>query len=105
MEYKKNMTEQEVRDALECAENIIDAVREPLVVFDGDLRVVSAGKSFYDFFKVKPEETEKQLIYSLGNRQWDIPKPQELLEYILPQTTSFDNLEVEHGFLMAKKVV
>jgi PAS domain-containing protein len=98
MKYRKNMTEQEVRDALEYAENIIDAVREPLVVLDGDLRVISASKSFYDFFKVKPEETEKQLIYSLGNRQWDIPKLRELLEEIIPNNAAFYDFEVKHDF-------
>jgi light-regulated signal transduction histidine kinase (bacteriophytochrome) len=39
-----------------------------------------------------------QLIYDLGNRQWDIPKLRELLETILPQNTTFDNYEVEHEF-------
>jgi len=34
----------------------------------------------------------------LGNRQWDIPKLRELLEGILPKTTSFDNFEIEHVF-------
>jgi len=98
MEHKKNMTGEEVQDALEFAENIINAVREPLVILDGDLKVVSASRSFYTVFKVKPEETEGQLIYDLGNRQWNIPKLKELLEDILPKTTSFDNFEVEHDF-------
>ncbi len=49
-------------------------------------------------FKVKPEETVGQLIYDLGNKQWDIPKLRELLETILPQKTTFDNYEVEHDF-------
>jgi diguanylate cyclase (GGDEF)-like protein/PAS domain S-box-containing protein len=61
--------------------------------------VVSVSRSFYDVFKVKPEETVGQLIYDLGNKQWDIPKLRELLETILPKTTSFDNFEVEHDFL------
>ncbi len=91
--------EQEIQDAREYAENIVDTVHQPLIVLDGDLRVVSASRSFYEVFKVKPEETEKQLIYDLGNRQWNIPKLRELLENILPQTTSFDNFEVEHDFL------
>ena len=39
-----------------------------------------------------------QLIYDLGNKQWDIPKLRELLETILPQKTTFDNYEVEHDF-------
>ena len=98
MEYRKNMTEQEIRDALEFAENIINAVHEPLVVLDGDLRVISASRSFYEFFKVKPEETEKQLIYDLGNRQWDIPKLRELLEEIIPNNAAFYDFEVKHNF-------
>jgi two-component system cell cycle sensor histidine kinase PleC len=39
-----------------------------------------------------------QLIYDLGNKQWDIPKLRELLETILPQKAVFDNYEVEHNF-------
>jgi PAS domain-containing protein len=57
--------------AREYAESIINTVREPLIVLDQDLRVVSVSRSFYEFFKVKPEETIGQLIYNLGNNQWD----------------------------------
>jgi PAS domain S-box-containing protein len=99
MEDTEKLKEQIIQDALEYAENIINSVREPLIVLDGDLKVISASRSFYEVFKVKPEETEKQLIYDLGNRQWDIPKLRELLEDILPKTASFDNFEVEHDFL------
>ena len=60
--------------------------------------MVSASRSFYKVFKVNPEETMGQLIYDLGNKQWDIPKLRELLETILPQKTTFDNYEVEHDF-------
>ena len=85
-------------EASEFAESVINTVREPLIALDKDLRVVSVSRSFYDFFKVKPEDTVGQLIYDLGNKQWDIPKLRELLETILPQKTSFDNYEVEHDF-------
>jgi len=93
MAVKKTATRSE-----EYAESIINTVREPLIVLDQDLRVVTASRSFYEFFKVKPEETEGQLIYNLGNDQWDIPKLRELLENILPDKTTFDNYEVEHDF-------
>ena len=84
--------------SLEYAESIIDTVREPLIVLDQELRVVSVSRSFYGVFKVKPEETVGQLIYDLGNKQWDIPKLRELLETILPQKAFFDNYEVVHDF-------
>ncbi len=80
------------------AENIIDTVREPLLAIDKDLRVMKASRSFYEVFQVSPEETIGQLIYDLGNGQWDILKLRELLETILPEKTTFDNYEVEHDF-------
>jgi PAS domain S-box-containing protein len=86
-------------EALEYAESIINTVREPMLALDSDLRVVKVSSSFYGFFKVKPEETLGQLIYDLGNKQWDIPKLRELLETILPEKATFDNYEVEHDFL------
>ena len=85
-------------DVSEFAESIINTVREPLISLDQDLRVVTVSRSFYEVFKVKPEETVGQLIYDLGNKQWDIPKLRELLETILPQKATFDNYEVEHDF-------
>ncbi len=83
---------------IKFAENIINTVREPLVVLDRYLRVVSASRSFYDTFKVNPEETLGTLLYELGNHQWDIPQLKELLETILPEKTSFENYEMEHDF-------
>ena len=74
-----------VTKSREYDENIINTVREPLIVLDQDLRVVSVNRSFYEVFKVNPEETVGQLIYDLGNKQWDIPRLRELLETILPQ--------------------
>ncbi|MDZ7763496.1 MAG: PAS domain-containing protein [Melioribacteraceae bacterium] len=79
-------------------ENIVNTVREPLLILDKDLRVVKASQSFFDFFKVNPDETVGTLIYNLGNNQWDIPKLRELLETILPEKTIFNGFEVEHIF-------
>jgi PAS domain S-box-containing protein len=79
-------------------EDIVETIREPLLVLNQDLKVVIVNNSFYEFFKVKPEETVGRLIYDLGNKQWDIPKLRELLEKIIPQQTSFNNYEVEHDF-------
>ena len=95
---QRKQSERSIQDAFEYANSIINTVREPLIVLDADLRVISASRSFYQIFKVKPEDTEKQHIYDLGNRQWDIPQLRELLEEILPKATSFDNFEVEHDF-------
>ena len=87
-----------IQNAREYTESIVATVREPLVVLDAELRVVSANRSFYQNFQVTPEETEGQLIYDLGNRQWNISRLRQLLEEILPQNISFDNFEMEYDF-------
>ncbi|HWQ20463.1 MAG TPA: PAS domain S-box protein, partial [Methanotrichaceae archaeon] len=82
----------------EYAEEIIRTVHEPLVVLDGDLRIVSANPSFYRAFKTTPQETEGHLLYDLGNRQWDIPELRRLLEEILPVSADVEDFVVEHEF-------
>ena len=91
-------TQAEAEAATRANNDIIETVREPLLVLDSDLRVLSANRSFYEAFKVTPQETIGNLIYDLGNRQWDIPKLRTLLEEILPKDNLFDDYEVEHEF-------
>ncbi len=85
-------------EANQYAESIIDTINEPLIVMNHDLRVISASRSFYVDFKIRPEETLGRLIYDLGNKQWDIPKLRQLLENLLPRKTILDDYEIEHEF-------
>src|ERR1051326_5380227 len=80
------------------AQNIVDTVREPLLILDTTLRVRSANRAFYQTFHVTREETEDRLIYELGNGQWDIPDLRTLLEDIVPKSSVFNDFELEHTF-------
>jgi PAS domain S-box-containing protein len=80
------------------AENILETIRESLLVLDSELNIVFVNRSFCDIFKVESENTVGRRIYDLGNKQWDIPELRELLEKILPYNKKFDNYEVEHDF-------
>ena len=80
------------------AQDIVDTVREPLLMLDTNLRVRSANRAFYQTFRVSPDETENQLIYELGNGQWDIPALRTLLEDIIPASSVFNDFELEHDF-------
>ncbi len=87
-----------VDDIQNYAQNIVDTVREPLLILDATLRVQSANRTFYQTFHVSPGETEGRLIYELGNGQWDIPDLRTLLEDIVPKSSVFDDFELEHTF-------
>ena len=90
--------ERTVQEAREYAESIVETVREPLVVLDANLKVISVNHSFCQTFKVTPEDAGGKLIYDLGNRQWNIPKLQVLLEEVIPRNNQFQNFEVDHEF-------
>ena len=80
------------------AEAIVDTVRDPLLVLDGNLCVKSANRRFYEFFKVDSAQTEGRMVYDLGNSQWDIPDLRRLLTEIIPNNAVFDDFNVEHAF-------
>ncbi|MFQ5833727.1 MAG: PAS domain S-box protein [Candidatus Thorarchaeota archaeon] len=94
---RKN-AEREERAAREYAEAIVETIREPLLVMDADIRVISANRSFYQSFNMTKEETEGKSLYDLGERQWDIPRLRALLEEILPLNTEMRDFEMEHVF-------
>jgi PAS domain S-box-containing protein len=102
-ELKKSITgsisaQLAVDESRRYAESIVETVREPLLVLDSDLKILSANRNFYKTFRVTPLETIQSFIYDLGNKQWDIPKLRELLEEILPEKEAFDDFEVAHHF-------
>ncbi|MDU0460258.1 MAG: PAS domain S-box protein, partial [Geobacteraceae bacterium] len=95
---ERKQLETESQDNREYAENIVETVREPLVVLGSDLKILTANNSFYETFKVTPVETIGNFIYDVGNRQWDIPRLRVLVEEILPHDTVINGYEVEHDF-------
>ncbi|MGB9674399.1 MAG: PAS domain S-box protein [Anaerolineales bacterium] len=88
----------EINRARKFSAGIVETIRQPLLVLDAELRVISANKAFYTLFQVQETETLGKYIYDLGNRQWDIPALRELLEKILPQNTKFEDFLVKWKF-------
>lgn len=80
------------------AEEIFDTVHEPMLVLDVDLSVQKASSTFYDHFRMSPEDTLGRKIYDLGNNRWDIPELHTLLENIVPKNEVFNGFEVQYDF-------
>jgi signal transduction histidine kinase/CheY-like chemotaxis protein len=95
---ERRRSEADLRAIETYAQDIVDTVREPLLILDTTLRVQSGNRAFYHTFKVSPDETENRLIYELGNGQWDIPALRTLLEDIVPKSSVFNDFELEHDF-------
>ncbi len=103
-----------IPDPQSLAQAIVDTIHEPLLVLDAKLRVLAAGRAFYETFKVDPRETVGSLLYDLGDGQWNAPALRVLLDTVIPERTAMDGYEVDHDFpgvgrrvmlLNARKVV
>lgn len=86
------------REAGVLAESIVNTVREPLVVLNDQLQVVTASRSFYRCFQVTASQTVGCPIFELGEGQWNIPALHELLKAVLTSNQAFEGYLVEHDF-------
>lgn len=87
-----------LREMHAFADSVIQTIREPLIVLDEQLKVISANEAFYRSFRLAQGETLGNFVYDLAKKQWDIPRLRELLERILPEHESIEDFEMEAEF-------
>ena len=92
------LTKQEADRQKGLLQGIVDTLREPLLVLDGDLKVLSASRAFYSKFNADADSTLGSNLKELGNGQWDIPVLLDLLSDVIPDNESMDDFEVRHDF-------
>jgi two-component sensor histidine kinase len=85
-------------DGHALAQAVVDTIREPLLVLDKDLLVVTANRSFYLTFHMDRQDVQGRPVYALGDGQWDIPELRSLLGDIAPQHAVMDAFEVKQDF-------
>src|ERR1700727_3994625 len=88
----------DVDDASALAQAIVDTIRDPLLVLDQDLRIVTANRTFYQTFRMNRQDIRGRPIYGLGDGQWDIPELRLLLEDVASQHAVMEAYEVEQNF-------
>jgi len=89
---------QSLAEAQSLALAVVDAAIDPFVVLDEQIRVVAASRSFYETFKIAPEQAHGMLLYDLGQRVWDIPALREMLASVVPDHSKLDGCELTHEF-------
>lgn len=88
---------QDIQLAREYSDNIVNTVRDSLLILDKELKVLSANRSFYKLFNTVSDKTVGKFIYDLEDKNWEHPKLRELLEQILPQHNYFEDFEFEYN--------
>jgi PAS domain S-box-containing protein len=78
--------------------DVVETIREGLLVLEPDLTIRFANRSFCQTFAVTREETIGSKLYELGNGQWDIPKLRAALDTIIAGRKTIEAFEVDQLF-------
>ncbi len=78
--------------------DLMETIREGVLVLEPDLTVRFANRSFCQMFAVALEHTVGRKLYDIGNGQWDIPELRTSIETVISDRKTIEAFEVEHVF-------
>lgn len=81
--------------ALSLSRALMNTSHLPLLLFDGDLRVVSATPSFCANFDLASDQTSGRTLSELGAGEWNIPQLRTLLENALSDESEMGDYETD----------
>jgi two-component system CheB/CheR fusion protein len=85
-------------EARAFAGEIVDTLRESLLVLDSESRVISVNRAFLRTFLLNRSEVQDQRLWELDDGQWDIPALRQLLLDIQSPGASADDARLTHDF-------
>jgi PAS domain S-box-containing protein len=88
----------ESKRAWQLMQSIVDTIRDPLVVLESDMTVVTASQAFLTIFGITQAEARGRRVSELGQHQWDVPALRHLMDKVLPENKPFENFEIEDVF-------
>jgi signal transduction histidine kinase/CHASE3 domain sensor protein len=85
---------QDLESARSYAQAIVDTVREPLMIYDGDLRLVEANAAYHRTFQPFADVTVGRLLSEFSAGQAYLPRLIGLLQETLAYKGGFDGFEI-----------
>ena len=82
----------------QLTQSIVDTIRDPLVVLETDMTVVTASKAFLTIFGITQAEARGRRVSELGQHQWDVPALRHLMDKVLPENKPIESFEIEDVF-------
>ncbi|MFN3273256.1 MAG: sensor histidine kinase [Paracoccus sp. (in: a-proteobacteria)] len=79
-------------------QGVIDTIRDPLLVLDNELTIISANPAFYRMFETSRDDTVGVAFHELGDGQWNIDELRLILEKVIPNSASVFDYEVTAKF-------
>jgi two-component system, chemotaxis family, CheB/CheR fusion protein len=93
MNEELRMRNKELKEIAEYAETVVEAIREPILVLNNNLRVNIANKAFYSYFKLNPATVEGNFLHQVGNGLFDRAEINDPLTQLLTDRKIFQQSE------------
>lgn len=94
----KEAAEAENKRGLLLTQSIVDTIRDPLVMLEHDMTIVTASKAFLTMFGTTEGEARGRHVSELGQGQWDVPALRQLMEKVLRENQAIEGFEIEDDF-------
>jgi two-component system CheB/CheR fusion protein len=88
----------ELKEAFDYSRAIIETIREPLMVLNTDLRILTVNQAFTASFKLGQDEVDGNFLYEIGNGMFDLPVLREQLRKMTVKNTWVQDFGLEHSF-------
>ena len=88
----------ELHDATIFLDNILDAIREAVVVLDCNLKIVSFNNLFCKQFSLRRDDIVGRSFYDIGEAQWNIPDLRTMMNQVVSEDIVVDGFELDHEF-------
>jgi two-component system, sensor histidine kinase PdtaS len=85
---------------LNLALAVVASSAAPVVLLDGDLKIVAASKSFCSAFQIDPDTLQGRPFRDLGSGEWTIPQLDAMLKATVSGFARFEGYEIDlrrHG--------
>lgn len=92
---ERKAAEREIEAARSYSDSVINTIRQPLVVLDEELRVISANRSFYSSFSISPEETVGRELDAVDHGRLDAPALRGFLDHLRRGEGVVENYEID----------
>ena len=83
-----------ISDQQQAAESIVDAIAQPLLMLDADLKAVSANAAYCEMFSSGLQDIEGRPIDKLDSGRWNVPELRDRLRALSGRGEAFEAVEI-----------
>lgn len=79
-------------------QNILDTLREPLLLLDQNFSIITSNQAFRNAFSISTEDTINRNFFDLNQNQWNDPELHDRLLKLRDEGVVFEDFELERIF-------